>query len=130
MEPIGHGVKYDQLEALLLRIDEVLARFASANGMKLSKNYHDFPERSLTWDSNLRRLIQLYPDGSGEDLFNLWVCVSQDRGSRRYWKTAYLRRKVSFGKIESELHILLDQGRDMANSWLESDLEPATDLFP
>jgi len=48
------------MEAPLVKANPVLQEFAAVHRLKLSKNYHNEPERSLTWDTGIRRLIQLY----------------------------------------------------------------------
>ena len=53
-------LEWQRIEAPLLRVDPILDAFASAHGLGISKNYHNHPERSLTWGTDLRRLIQLY----------------------------------------------------------------------
>jgi hypothetical protein len=43
----GTDDEWDRMEAPLKSVAGVLAEFAAAHGMQMTKNYHEWPERSL-----------------------------------------------------------------------------------
>jgi len=47
------------MEAPLRALDPVLEACADWHGMSLSRNSHNWPERSLAWGAPIHRLIQL-----------------------------------------------------------------------
>jgi hypothetical protein len=124
----GSDLEWQRIEAPLLRIDSALEMFASAHGLTISKNYHNHPERSLTWgagSAGLRRLIQLYLTDSKLLTFNIWLCASQDRGSSRYWKQEFLLKEQSIETFVGTLPSLLEGAYLKVNSWAAEDLERA-----
>ena len=121
----GSESEWQRIEAPLLRVDSALELFASAHGLGISKNYHNHPERSLTWGAGLRRLIQLYLADSRLLTFNMWLCASQDRGSSRYWKQEFLLKEQSIDIFFSTLPSLLNEAYRKVDSWTAEDLERA-----
>lgn len=116
-----------RIEAPLLEFDEFLKNFAKLHKMKLTKNYHEWPERSLEWNkNNIRRLIQLWIENDENISFNFWICASQDRLGKRYWKNKYLKEKASFFDIKSSIDELLKKGFEILESWDRNDLELVT----
>jgi hypothetical protein len=119
-----NGFQGSELE-WLLRVDSALEMFASAHELTFSKNYHNHPERSITWGAGLRRLIQLYLADSKLLTFNMWLCASQDRGSSRYWKQEFLLKEQSIETFFGTLPSLLDEAYRKVDSWTAEDLERA-----
>lgn len=124
----GSKEEWERIQSFLLEIDELLLDFAKVNGMELSKNYHNWPERSITWGEDIRRLIQIYLDDEKIMTFNFWICASQDRGQKRYWKNTFLKKGVHFFEIKDNLLHLLEEGHRILESWFEKDLEFATKI--
>jgi hypothetical protein len=124
----GTDEEWKRMEAPLLMVEDVLAEFARTHGMQITKNYHEWPERSLTWGNDIRRLIQLYVAESDRPTFNLWLCASQDRGSSRFWKRDFLVEKKPLETFAAQLPVLLEKARNTLNSWTEQQLEFATKL--
>jgi hypothetical protein len=122
----GSDDDWKRLEGPLVAVDNVLAEFARTHGMQIGKNYHEWPERSLTWGTRIRRLIQLYVDDSAVPTFNLWLCASQDRGSSRFWKREFIIEKKPFEAFASDLPALLEAARIKVNLWTEDQLEFTT----
>jgi len=116
------------MEAPLVAVDAVLIMFARAHQMRITKNYHEWPERSLTWGTTIRRLIQLYAEDSDQPTFTLWLCASQDRGLSRFWKREFLFEKKPLAALADLLPALLEEARNKVNSWEKRDLEFATKL--
>jgi hypothetical protein len=121
----GSESEWQRIEAPLLRVDSALELFASAQGLGISKNYHNHPERSLTWGTGLRRLIQLYLADSKLLTFNVWLCASQDRGSSRYWKQEFLLKEQNIETFFGTLSPLLEEAYRKVDSWTAEDLERA-----
>src|SRR5262245_13718983 len=122
----GTAEEWQRLEEPLRSLDVQLDRFALSHRARLTRNYHDYPERSLTWRHHgIRRLIQIYLADPDRATFNVWICASRDRlWGRRRWKREYLRQNATIASIRTELTPLLDAAWERVESWLETDLEP------
>jgi hypothetical protein len=120
--------EWQRMEAPLVEVGFILSDFANEFGLKMTKNYKDWPERSFVWDNNIRRLIQLYLVDEKLLTFNLWLCASQDRGDIRYWKQETPIRGQPIADFKDALAVLLRKGRITLESWSEADLEFATNL--
>jgi hypothetical protein len=120
----GPKNEWDRMEAPLLRIDQVLEVFASVHGLQFSRNYHDWPERSLVWEtSSIRKLIQIFLSNEKELTFTVWICASEDRDRQRFWKQKSLKVGVAIEDIVSTLEDLLTEAKDILDSWNTTDLE-------
>ncbi len=91
-------------------------------------NYFGWPERSLSWGKNIRKLIQIYYEDEKKAIFDFWICSSQDRGLKRYWKNTFLKKGVPFSEIKRNIHDLLEKGFNELESWKEEDLEFAREI--
>ena len=126
-----HGSKqeWDLMEAPLLKIDALWAFFATQHGRTSSKNYHNWPERSLVWSSSgIRKLIQIYLEDEKCLMFNFWISAAEDRGPERSWKQQFLRKAAPIHEIERDLPQLLSSAKEKLDTWSSSDLEFATTL--
>src|SRR5215831_18531827 len=56
---------------------------------------------------------------------SIWLCVSEDRGSERFWKGKLLRRDIPAGEIPANIENLLQQAFAIRCSWKGPDLELA-----
>jgi len=119
----GTDQEWSRLEAPLLRLDPVLERHLS-----LSRNYHNWPERSLTWGVPIRRLIQVYLEDAGDLTWNVWLCASEDRGANRYWKRTFLKHAVPIEEIERAFPDLLEEARVQLEAWSSEEFEFATKI--
>jgi len=124
----GSEAQWRRMEAPLVQLDPVLEKFASAHKLKLSKNYHGEPERSLRWDTAVECLIQLFLADADQLTFNLWLCASQDRGDARYWRREFLFKDQKLAQYAERLPDLLDEGFVRVNSWGSDTLEFATTI--
>ena len=120
--------EWDRVEAPLLQLDSVLASFASRFKLELTKNRKDWPDRSLQWNDGVRRLIQIYLADEHALTFNLWVCASQDREGKRFWKQDFLIQARPAEDFQAELDALLLRAKALLDSWEEGDLEFITEL--
>jgi len=126
-----HGKKeeWDRMEAPLLEIDGVLADFAEKHGCQYSRNFHNNPERSISWGKKIEKLIQIYLDDEDKLTFNLWIAATQDRWGKRYWKKEFLRKGVPISDIKQNLPALLHRSYEILESWKNKDLELAVKLW-
>jgi hypothetical protein len=124
-----HGTQeeWERIEAPLRALDHRLEEFAHAQGMRLARSERNWPSRSLHWGDDVQRMIQIYLENADELTWNLWVCASQDRDSRRYWKHSFVRRAVPLAEIDSNLPELLPASKRTVDAWEPQDLEPATE---
>jgi len=76
----------------------------------------------------LRRLIQIYPEDEHALTFNLWICVSEDRGQERFWKNQFLLKSAPAQEIDDKLESLLARAFEIAQSWSGAELEFATKI--
>ncbi len=126
-----HGAQeeWKLLEAPLLRIDSQLEKFSADRELKLSKNYHNWPERSLEWyRGSVRNLIQIFVESSEIRTYTLWICASEDREDKRYWKQRNLMKAARFEQIEQDLGRLLDEAKFELDAWSPDEFGFATKL--
>ena len=126
----GTKEEWDRIEAPLLEIDQYLERFAVENNLSLSKNLKGGPNRSFEWGISIRNLIQIFLVSETELTFNLWVCASEDRGNKRYWKKKLLFENQTISNVKMEIPDLLDQAYSLIKEWNErpNEFEFATKL--
>ena len=115
------------MEAPLLSIDDRLESFAQSHGLEVSRNYHNWPERSLKWNvSAVGKLIQIFLHEERDLTFTVWICASADRGKKRFWKQKRLREAVAIEEIAPDLQAILTEAKRTLDGWSETDLEPAS----
>jgi len=125
----GSNEVWEQMEAPFREIDKELSVFARTYRMKISKNYHNWPERSLRWSSNgIDRLIQIYLQDEKNLTYCVWICGSQDRKQGRFWKNAFLKKNVSWAEVCDGISESLATAYTNVESWTHLDLEPAPQL--
>jgi hypothetical protein len=126
----GPQSQWDKLEIPLRALDGELRAFAERYGIALSSNSRNWPDRSIVWGSPIRRLIQIYLADEERVTYSVWVCASEDRGDKRYWRRELLKEAVSIGEIAAELPELLERSRSLLERWTSETLEFATALSP
>lgn len=126
----GTDEEWDRIEKPLLEIDSIIDDFANDLSLSVSKNYKDCPERSIEWGKEVRCLIQLYLVDEKLLTFNLWLCASQDRGGKRYWKHETSINAKQVFDFKDDLGLLLREGREKLLGWSKDNdqLEFATIL--
>ena len=124
----GSRESWDRIEAPLRSLDSTFETFAREHGLSVSRNGRGWPERSIRWGHPIDRLIQLFLESEEHLTWTLWVCASEDRASRRFWRHTSLRKAVPIDEIASDLVGLLSEAWQMAEAWSSDDLEFATDL--
>lgn len=114
----------------LRALDVELRAYAERHGATLTTNSRNWPERSITWENSIRRLMQIYLVDESGLTYSFWLCASEDRGSERYWRKQFLREAVPIAEIAADLRDLLEQGRSLLEGWTSETLEFATTLSP
>ena len=62
--------------------------------------------------------------------YSFWLCASEDRGIKRYWRRKFLKEAVAIGEIAGDLPAQLEHGRELLEGWTSETLEFATTLSP
>jgi hypothetical protein len=119
----GSASEWGRMEAPLISADPALEEFARAHQLAITKNYHGWPEGSLTWNDNtICRRIQIYLTDANDLAFSVWLCAWEDRGAR-YLKSQYLIEGKSLEQISPELASILREGYAIVNSWSREQLQ-------
>ena len=113
----GTKEEWDRLEKPLLDIDPIIYKFAHSNSLSVTKNYKDWPERSITWGTDIRCLLQLYLVDKEKLTFNLWLCASQDRGKKRFWKQENAIEEKCVEEFKENLLETLQKSHDKLIQW-------------
>jgi hypothetical protein len=126
----GPQAQWETLEKPLQALDAELRDYAERHGATLTSNSGNWPDRSIVWGGSIRRLIQIYLADESSVTYSFWLCASEDRGDKRYWRTLFLKEAVPIAEISTDLRDLLEQGRSLLESWTSDTLELATTLRP
>ena len=126
----GPQVQWETLEMPLRALDGELRAFAERNGLALSSNSRNWPDRSIVWGDSIRRLIQIYLADDERLTYSFWLCASEDRDSKRYWRREVLKEAVPIGEIAADLSAQLEHGRKLLEGWKTETFEFATTLSP
>ena len=113
----GTREEWERMEKPLLEVDPIIQAFAKEFGLAVSKNHKDWPERSIVWGDEVRCLIQLYLVDKNSLTFNLWLCASEDFGSKRYWKHDTLITQKHIPEFREKLASLLRESRKILLDW-------------
>jgi hypothetical protein len=128
----GTKEEWERIENPLINLDSIMDDFANDISLNVTKNYKDWPERSIAWGDNVRCLIQIYLVDDKKLTFNLWLCASQDRGLKRYWKNEFLVKEKTVDEFRDNLALLLREGFEKLTAWSDDteQLEFATNIEP
>lgn len=115
----GNAEEWNRIEAPILALDAGLNSFAQKNGLALTKNLRDWPERSLRWvcANNIDCLFQVFLANDVTLTLNVWLCASQDRGEDRFWKNEMLKQNATALEVRDELQELLEAGKQKLDDW-------------
>lgn len=114
----GTNEEWSRAEAPLKLLDEGFYRFAEAYDLALTKNFKDWPGRSVRWQANdVSCLVQLYLEGIESLGVNLWICASQDRGNKRFWRQEFVFKDVQAESKVDSLPALLHFARSKLETW-------------
>ena len=109
--------EWERIEKPLLDVDPIIEEFSKEFSLAMSKNNKDWPERSIVWGKEVRCLIQLYLADAKSLTFNLWLCASKDRGSKRYWKQETPIKQKQVPEFKDDLASQLRAGRKKLLDW-------------
>lgn len=118
----GSMEAWELQEAPLRKIDSVLEAFASEHGFVLTRNHHGNPERSLTMAGSISRLIQIFVADEKKPTYKVWLCVSEDRELKRYWKRRFITESATPDELRKCLGDWLRQGHAEIAEWKSQDL--------
>lgn len=126
----GTEEEWARIEAPLKLLDHEINRFAGKHGLNVTKNSKNWPERSLRWGNNIQCLIQVYLADQDKLTLHLWICATQDREKKRYWKQEFLLREAQVSDAEKSLFGTLELGKQRLDLWSAhpEELEFATEL--
>lgn len=125
----GPVEEWDRIESPFQEIDPRLRKFANEHKMRLRKNSHSWPERSLLWQkASVEKSIQIFLKDEKARTYCLWLCAWEDRDQSRYWKKQILLEEVAWNVAEQGLESLLLQAYEIVDSWTAKDLEFAAKL--
>jgi len=113
-----------RIEGPLRRLDGELEAFAERHAVQLTRNFRQWPERSLRWTDDLERHIQILLQDEENLLFSVWLAAWRDEGEIRHWKRVSVATAVPIEQIEENLSGLLDRGRATLAAWSADDLAP------
>jgi hypothetical protein len=74
-------------------------------------------------EGTVSRLIQIYLESEKTLTPNVWLCTSEDRGNKRFWKKQFLRKDALAEEILTDIKSLLHEALDIAQSWKGTELE-------
>ena len=124
----GAEQEWQRREAPLLELDEGIAAFAGAHGIKVVRNYHgDDPNRMLRWTSRgLERTIQLSREGAEPLAFFIALYAWKDTAHERFTRQLPTRWGIPGQQMKAELHALLEEAYLAVEQLSEEDLELST----
>lgn len=125
----GTEEEWTRLEAPLVALDKVLAKFAKKHSLVVTKNHKNNPERSIRWCEDISYLIQIWLVDEELLTMNLWICASEDRCGKRFLKEETPVKEKSLSEFESDLPRLLEESYKKLRTWTSQKL-PFTVRLP
>lgn len=119
-----------RLEEPLFRLEPIWKAFALNNNLTLVMNAKGWPNLTIEWGKAIRLLLQLFLCSETEPKYTFWLCASQDRGTKRYWKKETPIQGQGIDEFFDRFPLLLQESRVKLEDWTESDLEFAVDTKP
>lgn len=113
----GTEEEWKRIEAPLRALDPAITQFAEKYGLIVTKNHKGNPERSISWGTWVDCLIQVYLVDQQKPTFNVWICASQDRDKRRYWKRETLAANATSLDLQDSLLELFERGKRTVDLW-------------
>src|SRR5687768_3421973 len=131
MTPNGfHGSKdeWERMVAPLRAFDAVLEEFAARVGASIEQNYHNMPNRMLSWTTDdIRRQIQISLYGDEPLIQFSWVAY-RDRARERRGKGGPVITGVSLTELKAHLPRMLEQARSDVEAVRAEELEHWTNI--
>ena len=121
----GPTEEWQRMEGPLRTIDDLLDAFAERHGMTVTRNDHNWPERSLRWGEAPHRSIHISLADEQNLLFGVGICAWEDRSKGRFWKTRTLIESRSLEELRPQLNELLEKAKNEVERWRSRDLVAA-----
>lgn len=119
---MGSKEEWDRLEAPPLELDPWLVSLSADYGFAIEKNGKN-PQRSLIADSRIRYLLQIFTADEAVPTFNDWICASQRRDGRTWWREQFPLRAVTVDEIVQN-EGLVRASAERLLAWTQQDLVP------
>ncbi len=120
---MGSKEEWDRLESPLLSLDPLLESVAADYGFSIEKNGKS-PQRSLVANTDMRYLLQLFIAEDQVPTFNLWICASQRRNDRTWWREQTVLQGVTAQEIIHN-ETLIRASATKLLAWRSHDLVPS-----
>jgi len=119
-----HDEKWDRMEAPLKRLDHLFETFAEKTGLEIEKNYHNWPSRSLRWESGrIIRKVDVFAQDNIDPRYVMAAVAWFDRGTARYIKQQQFFQSVHARSLRGQVSRKLKSAFDIASAWKADDLE-------
>ena len=121
----GSKAEWEKIVAPLRELDSGLNSFAAAHGLEVDQNYHNMPNRMLSWTiDGIERLIQVSLYGNEQVL--LALSAYRDEGGRRHGKRWPPQLDIPLAEFKANLETLLTEAHRTLDSVSPDDLEDWT----
>ena len=120
------GCEWRRLESPLVELDPALDAYASRHGLTVTRSYHGWPLRALTWGGAIRRSVQISLANEHDLRLNISAVAWQHDGSRRHWRNQVIRSSALVSQLQDRFAAILDSAVQRANSWSHRDLSLVT----
>lgn len=126
----GSAERWAELEAPLQAIDHVLEEFAVQHEMEITKNYHNWPSRTLSWGRPVQRQLSFYLHDEDHQTFGFRLTAWEDRGRERYWKVEVVRNDIDSRELSEIAAQMLELGCETTAKWGRDQLKYVGDIAP
>lgn len=125
-----HGSKeeWERMEAPLVELDPLIESFAKSRNLTVSRNYHSWPERSLTINDEIHRQVQVWLRDEKQMTFKIVAVAWQDRGLKRYLKDEVIAEDKTAEGLRKNLLGWLEEGYKTVITWTPSDMKFVTHI--
>lgn len=123
-----HGPKeeWERMVAPLRELDAGVYAFAAAHGLDVFENYHNEPNRMLSWTrGGIKRVIQITLYGE-DPLILLAASAFRDEGGRRRGTRRPPKQDMPAAEFKADMERLLAEAYRSLDAVSDSDLEDWT----
>ena len=125
----GSKEKWDYLAASLRAVDALVDEFAAGHQLRVERDYHNWPSRSLQWSSEIERKVEISLDSSTERrTYSVGAVAWVDEDGARYWRQEVIMGSIPGEDLATQLPHLIVAAYERAQSWQRSDLDFAARL--
>ena len=119
----GKTKVWEKMDDPLIELEIKIIEFGNEKKLKYTKNYHNWPTRSLTWGLFIKRRISISAAKDSESKYNFTITAWRDTFKKRYIKYEYIKKDVDIVEIKIELPALLERSKKILDTWKKEDLE-------